>query len=191
MHLSSFGEKFTTSSGITELMDDLGAAMASADSSLCMLGGGNPAHIPEIGEIFRARMVEILSSPLLFEQMVGNYDAAAGNAAFIQALAELLSREFGWSVSADNIALTNGSQNAFFCLFNLFAGKFRNGGLKKILFPLAPEYIGYGDSGLVHGMFTARRPEIETIGDDLFKYHVDFDALELSDEIGALCVSRP
>ncbi|MDH3347438.1 MAG: valine--pyruvate transaminase [Desulfobulbaceae bacterium] len=191
MNLSAFGKKFTASSGITELMDDLGSAMASADSSICMLGGGNPAHIKEVENIFRSRMDEILRTPLLFEKMVGNYDAASGNAAFIQALAALLSSEFGWPLTAENIALTNGSQNAFFCLFNLFAGECSDNKFKKILFPLAPEYIGYADSGLKPGMFTARRPDIETIGDDLFKYHVDFDALKLTDEIGAVCVSRP
>ncbi|MDF7801127.1 hypothetical protein P4C99_16745 [Pontiellaceae bacterium B1224] len=45
MNLSKFGEKFTRKAGITQLMDDLGAAMAGGD--MLMLGGGNPAHIPE------------------------------------------------------------------------------------------------------------------------------------------------
>lgn len=191
MEFSAFGEKFTAPSGIAELMDDLGAALAAADPSLCMLGGGNPAHIPTLQALFRHRMEEILRIPQQFERMVGNYDAATGNAAFISALAELLAQEFGWPVGEENIALTTGSQNAFFCLFNLFAGAFADGSFKKILFPLAPEYIGYADSGLAPGMFTARRPEIETIGSDLFKYHVDFSGLELSHRIGAVCVSRP
>src|SRR5690606_33257492 len=79
---------------------------------------------------------------------IANYDGPQGKDSFIQALAELLSSELGWPVGPENIALTNGSQTAFFYLFNLLAGEFADGRKKKVLFPLAPEYIGYGDSAL-------------------------------------------
>jgi valine--pyruvate aminotransferase len=189
MNLSKFGEKFTRKAGITELMDDLGAAMAGDD--MLMLGGGNPAHIPAVQNRFRQRMEEILDEPQGFETMIGNYDGSRGNAAFIEALAEMLRETFGWEVGPENIALTNGSQNAFFCLFNLFAGEMPDGSKKKILFPLTPEYIGYADAGLSDDFFTAQRPTIEMLDDGLFKYHVDFDALKIGDDIGAICVSRP
>lgn len=189
MKLSRFGEKFTRTAGITQLMDDLGAAMAGGD--MLMLGGGNPAHIPEVQARFRKRMEAILSEPQGFESMIGNYDGSRGNAAFVEALAELLRDTFGWAIGPKNIALTNGSQNAFFCLFNLFAGEMPDGSKKKILFPLAPEYIGYADAGLSDDFFVSRRPNIELLEDGLFKYHVDFDALEVGDDIGAMCVSRP
>ncbi len=189
MNLSKFGEKFTRKAGITQLMDDLGAAMAKGD--MLMLGGGNPAHIPDVQERFRKRMTDLLSTPRGFETMIGNYDGSRGNAAFIEALAGLLRDTFGWEISPKNIALTNGSQNAFFCLFNLFAGEMPDGSKKKILFPLTPEYIGYADAGLCDGFFTAQRPNIEMLDDRLFKYHVDFQSLEVGDDIGAICVSRP
>jgi valine--pyruvate aminotransferase len=189
MNLSKFGEKFTRKAGITQLMDDLGSAMAGGD--MHMLGGGNPAHIPEVQDHFRKRMETILAEPGGFETMIGNYDGSRGNAAFIEALADMLRETFGWEVGPENIALTNGSQNAFFCLFNLFAGEMPDGTKKKILFPLTPEYIGYADAGLSDDFFTARRPSIELLDDGLFKYHVDFEALEIGDDIGAICVSRP
>jgi len=189
MNLSKFGEKFTRRAGITELMDDLGAAMAKGD--MLMLGGGNPAHIPEVQQRFRERMEGILAEPSGFESMIGNYDSSHGNAAFIEALAEMLRETFGWEIGPENIALTNGSQNAFFCLFNLFAGEMPDGSKKKVLFPLTPEYIGYADAGLTDDFFTARRPSIKLLDDGLFKYHVDFDSLEIGDDIGAICVSRP
>jgi len=189
MNLSKFGKKFTRKAGITQLMDDLGAAMADGD--MLMLGGGNPAHIPEVQQIFRKRMEEILAEPGAFESMIGNYDGSRGNAAFIEALAKMLRETFGWEIGAQNIALTNGSQSAFFCLFNLFAGEMPDGSKKKILFPLTPEYIGYADTGLTEGFFTAKRPAIELLDDGLFKYHVDFQTLEIGDDIGAICVSRP
>jgi valine--pyruvate aminotransferase len=189
MKLSKFGEKFTRKAGITQLMDDLGAAMAGGD--MLMLGGGNPAHIPEVQNCFRKRMESILAEPKGFETMIGNYDGSRGNEMFIEALTQMLRDTFDWDIGPKNIALTNGSQNAFFCLFNLFAGEMPDGSKKKILFPLTPEYIGYADAGLSEDFFTARRPSIELLDDKLFKYHVDFKALEIGDDIGAICVSRP
>jgi valine--pyruvate aminotransferase len=123
--------------------------------------------------------------------MIGNYDGSRGNAAFIEVLADMLRETFGWDIGPKNIALTNGSQNAFFCLFNLFAGEMPDGSKKKILFPLTPEYIGYADAGLSDDFFIAQRPSIELLDDGLFKYHVDFDALNVGEDIGAICVSRP
>jgi valine--pyruvate aminotransferase len=189
MNLSKFGEKFTRRAGITELMDDLGAAMAGND--MLMLGGGNPAHIPAVQQRFRQRMEQILAEPNSFETMIGNYTGSRGHAAFIEALAELLHEQFGWAIGPENIALTNGSQNAFFCLFNLFAGEMPDGSKKKILFPLAPEYIGYANAGLSDNFFTAQRPTIEMLDDGLFKYRVDFNHLKIGDDIGAICVTRP
>ncbi len=37
----------------------------------------------------------------------------------------------------------------------------------------------------------ANKPEIEHIDDHFFKYHIDFDRISITDEIGAVCVSRP
>ncbi|RME66400.1 MAG: valine--pyruvate transaminase, partial [Caldilineae bacterium] len=114
-----------------------------------------------------------------------------GDSAFVAALATLFRDRFGWDIGPQNIALTNGSQTAFFFLFNLFAGPGPDGVERKILLPLAPEYIGYADVGIHGDIFVSRRPEIEHLPDRFFKYHVDFDALHLDETIGAICVSRP
>lgn len=190
MKLSSFGQQFTQDCGILRLMDDLGNAVAG-DASIRMLGGGNPSHIPEVQACFRERMAAILSDGNAFERMVGNYAPPPGDIAFTAAVADLLHREYGWPVTARNIALTNGSQTAFFYLFNLLAGHFPDGRQKKILLPLAPEYIGYTDVGLNNDLFVSYRPGIEHLDDRLFKYRVDFGALKITDDIGAICVSRP
>jgi len=189
MQLSTFGNKFTSRTGILSLMDDLGAAMAKRDA--LMLGGGNPAHIPEVQARLRARMQRILDTPGEFERVVGNYDPPSGNRAFREALARLLRNEFGWPIGADNIALTNGSQSTFFMLFSLFACPCDDGVTRKVLLPLAPEYIGYADVGLTQDFFVAGRPNIEIVAPHRFKYHVDFEVLAPGDDIGALCVSRP
>lgn len=190
MKLSAFGEKFRRKSGIGLLMDDLGAALA-AGSDMLMLGGGNPSHIPEIQQRMRAEMERLLATEGEFERTIGNYDAAQGKLSFIDALADLLSRTFGWDIGPQNIALTNGSQHSFFCLFNMLAGLQPDGTRKKVLFPLCPEYIGYADVGLDDDYFVAQKPEIELIGEDMFKYHVNFDALEITEDVAAICVSRP
>jgi valine--pyruvate aminotransferase len=190
MNLSSFGRQFVQDCGILQLMDDLGHAVAG-DASIRMLGGGNPSHIPAVEACFRERMASILADGDAFERLIGNYAPPQGDKAFTAAVAGLLRREYGWPITAANIALTNGSQTAFFYLFNLLAGPFPDGTRKKILLPLAPEYIGYTDVGLSDDLFVAYRPEIEHLDERLFKYRVDFGALRVTDDIGAICVSRP
>ena len=158
MKLSEFGKKLTTSSGILQLMDDLGDAMASGGGNMLMLGGGNPGSIPDVQKRFRARMHQILEGDGQFEDMIGNYDNPQGDKAFIEALVGLLNKEFNWDITSKNIVLTNGSQTAFFLIFNMFAGRFADGTEKKILLPLTPEYIGYADVGCTDDFFVSNRP---------------------------------
>ena len=188
MHFSQFGSKFTRHAGITQLMEDLNQGLLNPDA--IMLGGGNPAAIPAMTEEFTAEAEHLLHQGELLKAMA-NYDGPQGRDSFTQALAELLKREYGWNITAKNIALTNGSQTAFFYLFNLLAGEFAGGQRKKVLFPLAPEYIGYADSALCEEMFVACKPNIELLEGGLFKYRVNFAELEVGDDIGLICVSRP
>ncbi|MCL6414497.1 valine--pyruvate transaminase [Aestuariirhabdus sp. Z084] len=190
MKLSAFGEKFTSNSGILSLMDDLGNALASGEDMI-MMGGGNPAHIPEVEQAFKQRLQRILDNHDEFVRLIGTYDAPQGEKEVIHSLVKLLNNRYGWGLTADNIALTNGSQNAFFMLFNLFAGEYSDGSQRQIQLPLAPEYIGYADAGLSDNFFNATRPDIELLEDNLFKYRVDFANLQVGTETGAICVSRP
>ncbi|NQZ58603.1 MAG: valine--pyruvate transaminase [Lentisphaeraceae bacterium] len=74
---------------------------------------------------------------------------------------------------------------------NMFAGTCSDGRKQKILLPLTPEYIGYSDLGLDDDIFASYKPRIDLVDDHTFKYGVDFDALEIGDDVGAMCVSRP
>lgn len=190
MKLTDFGRRYGGSSGTRQLMEDLGAAL---DGSLdvLMLGGGNPSHIPAVQELFRRRALQIASDPRLFAQTVGNYDAPQGQRDFVAALVAMLNREYGWGLTARNVALTHGSQSAFFMLFNMFGGPCADGTVQHILLPVTPEYIGYADVGLSEDMFVARRPTIELLDRSQFKYHVDFKGLRVDAGVGAMCVSRP
>ncbi len=190
MEVSRFGRKIAETSGIGQLMEDLGIAY-SEGRNILMLGGGNPAHIPKVQQCFRSSMEKLLQNGAEFERAIGNYDPPGGNREFIEAISALLRSELGWDIGPENIALTNGSQTAFFILFNIFAGAFEGRAGRKILFPLAPEYIGYCDAGLEDDLFVANKPQIEHIDDHIFKYHVDFDKINITDEIGAICLSRP
>jgi valine--pyruvate aminotransferase len=191
MNFSQFGQKFTSHSGILQLMDDLGSALAAGDADMILLGGGNPAAIPGVQMALRQRMHEMLADEESFERMVGNYAPPQGDKVFTTGLARLLRQTYGWDLGPENIALTNGSQTAFFYLFNLLGGAFGDGWRRRILLPIAPEYIGYSDVGLGEGLFIAHKPEFDFVDDLLFKYRVDCGSLRVGDDIGAICVSRP
>ncbi|NNN62026.1 valine--pyruvate transaminase [Vibrio sp. A11] len=188
MQFSKFGEKFNQYSGITQLMDDLNDGLRTPEA--IMLGGGNPAAIPAMIDYFHQTSAEMLSNGELIAAL-SNYDGPQGKDRFVKSLAALLKMTYGWEISEKNISLTNGSQSGFFYLFNLFAGQQPNGSHKKILLPLAPEYIGYGDAGIDDDLFISYRPEIEMLDDGLFKYHVDFNQLTVDSSIAAICASRP
>jgi valine--pyruvate aminotransferase len=196
LEFSLMGQKLTRKTGILQLMDDLGRAMTE-DPHMRMLGGGNPAPVPGMQKLVRERMRELLEDGDSFERMMLNYDPPQGNPRFIRALAELLQRSFGWDIGPQNIAVTSGGQSAFFYLFNLLAGRFENGTRKKILLPLAPEYVGYADQGLESDLFVSCRPRIEWPrgeAERIFKYCIDFAAVEEAlerDSIAAIAASRP
>ncbi len=155
-----------------------------------MLGGGNPAAIPAMIDYFHQTSADMLSSGELIAALA-NYDGPQGKDLFVKSLAKLLKETYGWEISEKNISLTNGSQSGFFYLFNLFAGQQADGSHKKILLPLAPEYIGYGDAGIDEDIFVSYRPEIELLDNGLFKYHVDFETLSVDSSVAAICASRP
>ena len=190
MKLSQFGTKFCAPTGIVELMDDLGTAL-NENPDMIFMGGGNPGRIPEAEAIFKARLETVLADPAQLHSLMGIYQSPQGDKIFREQIAGLLKKEFGWDLSERNIAISNGSQSAFFILYNMLAGAMPDGSHHSIHLPLAPEYIGYGDIGLTRDFFTATRPEIELMDNNLFKYHVDFSKLEVTEQAGALCVSRP
>jgi valine--pyruvate aminotransferase len=190
LKLSQFGNKFCTSTGIVELMDDLGTAL-NENPDMIFMGGGNPGRIPEAEAIFKARLESVLADPAQLHSLMGIYQSPQGDKVFRGQIADLLKKDFGWDLSERNIAISNGSQSAFFILYNMLAGSMADGSSRSIHLPLAPEYIGYGDIGLTQDFFTATRPEIELMDDNLFKYHVDFSHLKVTEQTAALCVSRP
>jgi valine--pyruvate aminotransferase len=183
---SDYGIRFEHPSGILELMRDLGEALATGAPDLCMLGGGNPAPVPEAESLFRERWLDLPREGARLEAVLGKYDTAQGSPLFLSAMADYLNTKYNWGLSPENIGVTNGSQTAFQHLFNLLAG---NG--KKILLPLSPEYIGYADQGHQPGMFRAVHGRLQKTGPNRFKYRIDPYALQIDRDVAAIAVSRP
>ena len=78
-------------------MDDLGNAMSQGGDTI-MLGGGNPAHIPQVQKYFRKSMEKLLQENNSFERAIGNYDPPQGNIEFIEAVSQLLRKESSGSL---------------------------------------------------------------------------------------------
>lgn len=190
MKLSLFGEKLTNGSGIVDLMQDLGSAL-NENPNMIFMGGGNPARIPQMEAVFKTQYKKLIESSEQLYSTTGVYQSPQGEQGFRREIAAMLNKQFDWPVTEENIAVSNGSQSAFYILFNLLAGQMPDGSFKSIHLPLTPEYIGYNDLGLSDNFFTGSKPEIELIGDDQFKYHVNFDDLRVGEDTAALCVSRP
>lgn len=188
---SLFGERLCGGSGIGELMQDLGEALARGGDRVRMLGGGQPASIPEMAEVWRNRLERLTAEPGAWERVLGHYGPPAGDPAFREAVADLFRRQFGWDLTAEHVAVTTGGQTALFFLFNALAGRFADGRQRQVLLPLVPEYIGYANQSVGGQLFRGVRPRLECSGGHDFKYRIDFDALEVDDSVAAFCVSRP
>ncbi len=193
VEISDFGKHVTRPSGLTTLMDDLGAAISAAgDVPIYFFGGGNPASIPAMCGVWRDRVQSILDEPGALEAMLCNYAAPRGMGSFIDTIVEVFNERYGWGITAKNVCVTQGGQSAFFGLFNNLAGTFDEGKRRKeILIPVSPEYIGYACQSVSGPIFRSKRPKIEFFGEHEFKYAVNFDDLDIRPETAALCVSRP
>lgn len=190
MKLSAFGEKFSARSGAVELMEDLGNAIIENPDAILM-GGGNPGKIPEMQTLFQQRLQDLVDCPDQRHQLLGKYQSPQGEKSFRVQLARFLKLKFDWALTEKNIGISNGSQSAFFILYNMFAGKMPDGTHRSIHLPLSPEYLGYADIGLSDNFFSATKPNIELLDDALFKYRVNFSDISLDKDIAAYCVSRP
>lgn len=171
-------------------MHDLGEAL-HINPDMIFMGGGNPARIPAVETIFEAALQAIANDADKRQLLLAAYMPPQGEPAFLKAIAELLNERHGWNLSEKNIAVSNGSQAAFFSIFNMFGGDCPDGIHRQIQLPLAPEYVGYTDAGLSDDFFAATKPSIELLDNHQFKYHVDFDNLTIGERTAALCVSRP
>ncbi|WCL49888.1 hypothetical protein [Leptospira sp. GIMC2001] len=94
LDLSDFASKLTLGSGIGELMQDLGSGLEDARKygiEISMLGGGNPAIIPEVEQIFEKKFLEIAKDSKRVSRLLGHYESPLGSDEIRELLAESLS----------------------------------------------------------------------------------------------------
>ena len=72
MNLSQFGHKFGGTTGIVELMDDLGTAL-NENPEMIFMGGGNPGEVPQVEAVFKQRLQSIVDNPALLRRLTGVY----------------------------------------------------------------------------------------------------------------------
>ncbi|MES2605737.1 MAG: pyridoxal phosphate-dependent aminotransferase [Pseudomonadota bacterium] len=186
--LSQYGQHYSSDSGIVELMDDLGSALRD-NPQMLMMAGGTPARIPAAEQLFQTTLQQLAADPASTQALLGRYQGPKGDLAVRELLATQLREDYGWDLTADNIALTNGGQSAFSIVANMLAGEGSNGS-KRIHFPLVPEYLGYADVGISKNFFSSARPQLQLLDDGLFKYTLDRSAV-IPQDAAALCISRP
>ena len=184
---SNFARKYRGNSGILQLMNDLGKLNAN---DYFMLGGGSPSYIEKVSTYFNEVLKKKVSDKNYFNRYFFKYSSPQGEESFRETLADYFSDFFKTKITKKNITLTNGSQNCFYALFNIFSGKFGSQ-KKKVLFPLVPEYIGYENVFLEEGCIAAYKGKITLIDDLYFKYKIDFDRIKITKNIGAIAFSNP
>ena len=183
----SLRRRFEQPTAITQLMNDLNAGVRLDE--MLMLGGGNPALIPAIQHELAALLQQQVANGSLLNA-ISHYDGPLGSDQFRELVATELQRH-GWAVSAANIAITNGSQSAFFALFNLLAGSSSGRGKGQIVLPMVPEYVGYGDLAIEPNLFRAQLPQIIIEDNQRFRYQPNLDQLALGDDDALICLSHP
>lgn len=187
---SIFGEKLGLQSGIVDMMDNLTRALSTSSETI-MLGGGNPARLDSVAELVEETILSDFKRKGAFFDLLCNYSSPKGDSETAAAVAKYLRSECDWDVTADNIFFSNGSQSALFMLFNMLAGRRRDGSYGKAMLPFVPEYIGYEDIFVDGNCFVSAKPSIEKIGGQFFKYKVDLSALIATDDINCVAISNP
>ncbi len=92
MTFSLFGDKFTRHSGITLLMEDLNDGLRTPGA--IMLGGGNPAQIPEMQDYFQTLLTDMLESGKATDALC-NYDGPQGKTELLDTACRNAAREVG------------------------------------------------------------------------------------------------
>ncbi|MCG6147927.1 valine--pyruvate transaminase [Leptospira levettii] len=184
---SLWADRLRKNQGIRSLMEDLG--QATGDPNEILLGGGNPAPIPEAEAIFEETFGKLAKDPIL-RSLLGDYQAPIGNDSFRELAAEYLSPLLQTKLKKENIAFFNGSQNAYSFLLNLHSGPMADGSFKKILLPVVPEYIGYADQSIAENVFLAKPPNVVSTGKNRFRYELNQSTFDLTG-VGVLAISRP
>ena len=190
--LSQFGSQMSQLTGVRAIMKDIIETLRnSAGREFINLSAGNPTILPEVEQLWRDCTQELLDSDE-YGKVVCRYGSSQGYEPLIEAVVRDFNTRYGLSLSDRHILITGGSQALYLYAANAFSGYTASGELKQIVFPLCPDYTGYGGVSLTPEALLAYKPTLEIDeGKHRFKYRPDFDRLEINQQTGCVIFSRP
>ena len=165
--------------------------LPSEDQFNYVLGNDASSRTPEVEQFFHWEIVDLLNRSREIEDSVGTYGEPQGLTRFVESLAKLLNAEYGWTIEPENTVLTKGSQFAFTLLFKFLTDRFLDGSHNQVLLSVRLDHIGYSDTRESTLLFRSHRPRVEKMSNNMFKYLIDLDEVEVTKEISTICVSIP
>ncbi|AFY54558.1 alanine-alpha-ketoisovalerate (or valine-pyruvate) aminotransferase [Rivularia sp. PCC 7116] len=190
--LTKFGAQMSKLTGVRAIMKDINETLrAGKGQELMNLSAGNPLILPEVEQLWRDCTAELLASPE-YGEVVCRYGYSKGYSPLIEAVTKDFNKRYGLELNERNILITPGSQTLYFYAANVFGGYTTSGELKQIVFPLSPDYTGYGGVSLAPEALFAYKPtlDIDTTA-HRFKYRPDFSKLSITEKTGCVLFSRP
>jgi valine--pyruvate aminotransferase len=190
--LSTVGTKMTRLTGVREIMKDIARALRSDPSKKWLnLSPGNPLVIPELENLWRETALEVVNSSE-FGHIIGRYGMTQGYDPLIDAVVETYNRLYNWGIKRENVLITSGSQSLYFLAINAFSGaQPGSSAVKHTVIPMVPDYTGYDGVSLHDGMVIGFKAKMTISQRHEFKYHIDFDAIDVNEHTGAILCSRP
>lgn len=190
--LTKIGTQMSTLTGVRAIMKDIVETLqASNGQEFINLSAGNPVILPQVEQLWRDCTAELLASSE-YGEVVCRYGSSQGYGALIEAIANDFNRRYGLNLTNRNVLITPGSQSLYFYATNVFGGYTSNGDLKQVVFPLSPDYTGYGGISLAPEALIAYKPTLDIdLAAHRFKYRPDFSKLEITENTGCVLFSRP
>ncbi|MEL6441391.1 MAG: valine--pyruvate transaminase [Cyanobacteria bacterium J06621_8] len=190
--LSHIGSQMNELTGVRAIMKDVIETLRnSAGREFINLSAGNPVILSEVEQLWRDCTQELLKHDE-YAEVVGRYGSSQGYEPLIEAVVTDFNRRYGLNLSDRNILITGGSQALYLYAANAFGGYTTDGGLKRIVLPLSPDYTGYGGVCLTPEALTAYQPLLEIDESrHRFKYRPDFSQLQINEQTGCVIFSRP
>jgi valine--pyruvate aminotransferase len=190
--LSQFGVQMSQLTGTRAIMKDVIETLrAGAGQEFINLSAGNPVILPEVEQLWRDCTAELLAGDE-YGEVTCRYGSSQGYAPLIEAIAADFNQRYNLNLSDRNILITPGSQALYFYAANAFGGYTSDNQLKRIIFPLSPDYTGYGGLSLTPEATLAYKPKLDIDATaHRFKYRPDFSQLEINAETGCVIFSRP
>jgi valine--pyruvate aminotransferase len=186
--LSFFGTKMASVSGLRSIMEDIATTTATSGGTWLNLSIGNPAPIPEAISMWRQLTEETLTDS--FASASCRYGASRGAPPLVEAVADYFRSRYGWPVTPENVVVGPGSQMLAFMAAALFTGS-GEGGLKRLLLPMVPEYTGYQGLSLSDETISGVAPLVDLGDDRRFRYSYDVKALRRTTDVGMILLSSP